>query len=82
MQHLRGDRVEWDACLATAVALLNDEEDTLAPACSKSYRELCVAVQSAQALMQQTGERDVQARERVLRLYKPYRSKSYKQSFA
>lgn len=64
----------WDACLTTAAELLNDKADGLAPACRKSYKELCVAVQSAQSLMQQTGETATEARDRVLRLYKPSRS--------
>lgn len=74
--------MDWDACQATAVALLSDKEDNLAPACSKSYKELIVAVQSAQALKQETGESDVDARNRVLRLYKPYRSTTFQQRFA
>ena len=71
--HLRGSKADWTACLKTASKLLNNGGDGLAPACSKSYRELSLAVHSARAIMLETHESPSQAMGRVLRIYKPTR---------
>lgn len=75
LHHLRGDDVDWDACLETAAMLLDNEDEGLREACKTSYNGLRQAIHSARTLLWESAgaETNASSRNRVLQIYKSSR---------